>query len=467
MPESLVHRGGSLILGPSGSSLFRTVEGVPGSCCCGCSAYFKATLCNETCVGEPDSIYVCENSFCPAGDGGYTGPIQHGKIVKVGARCYRVDGRTRYCPPDPFRSPNPFALRGPAIGGGDPVPIPCIPMPPGAVIAGVQRCENDCVPPHCGPVQGWYKMRACSNTPPFGLEAYVCCELYEEARQTHACPVFGACGSMCWYVEPGTVPTTEPPPVGAGRYCTGNPPVAASCCECCQVSSPGCCTCSSPSVVHRPGGCGYIEEVFPIICQTWDENASLQGGGHVLVLQDQGLPQLCPVQLTCFRAVPFAGAYAIEIRSYQFLGDCTPGPAVSCSSGVCGVSLPYALFGGGEPIIGQIVPRCTPAGGLVLPNITGGVGGGGTPPCCVLGQRLMTCRQGLSNMARLGNASCGQEIRECFDYRWVSSPGTCGDDACGGAGTGMILLDGSPASDIGKLADAGCSGCTGAKGERL
>jgi hypothetical protein len=33
--ESLIHRFGSLVRGPSGSSLLRTVGGLPGSCCCG------------------------------------------------------------------------------------------------------------------------------------------------------------------------------------------------------------------------------------------------------------------------------------------------------------------------------------------------------------------------------------------------------------------------------------------------
>lgn len=462
MPESLVHRffgsGNSLVRGPNNGSLFRTASGVPGGCCCGCAAYFKATLCNETCVGEPDSVYVCEDAVCFHNEGTYLGPILHGKIVRFGNRCYRVDGRTRYCPPDPFQ------LRGPGdgLGGGTPgggfgtgggsVPIPCVPMPPGAVIASVARCHDDCHPDHCPPINGWYQLTSCScSGTPTPTNNYICCEKYEEALKVAPCPTFG---SGCLIVVPGTQPVATLPQGAIGGCQDFNfPNCQECCCNTIVTVPPHCCRCTRDSILTTYS-CTGGEQIFPR-CWYSARNGTVSGCGT----RSDTLSNGCISFFACFEV----SQTQITVRSWEGFNDCIGRPTqnVGCS---CGTRVNMAVSQVNQPEFYPIGNDCEAPG--FPPLFQAGASPCGQP-FCHNGTLFTSCD--LNQIGYFSNgAACGgaDVLIEAFTAR-TSTPGVCGFD-CGGGARQIVLPDGSPAGDIGKVKrTGGCAGCGGVKGERL
>lgn len=456
------------LMNAGGLSICNDVGGAP-ACCGGCPYYYLATLCNPTCSPVPRYVYICGTGKCYPNTP-QQAPLVHNQIIKIGPRCYSVNTQTRYCPPGAVPT---------ASGINDPAEQPCVPMPVRAPISEAWECVANCGSPLCAPITGYFKLKACSNTPPFGVEAYVCCELYEEALGSFACPVFGRgfCAAVCWYVEPNTEPIgPEELPPGAQIICAQTPSltISGSCCGCCQVSEPGCCLCTDDRLILRMGSnCEPLYEQTPSECSLWSESGSaVQGGGWTLVSQ-MNFGNVCPVSFNCWRMV---SATTLRLTAYTFTGDCQPGPSVQCAAGACSRSISVAQTGPPSTFDFEI-GRCDPLQTLFAPGQLYGVpslGSCGPGQCNWSGIRYADCRNMTGSLVNDLTTCGGQKYEECFGFQRTAIAGTCGDDACGQGGQsrsfrmpGLVLPDGSPADSIGSIRTGGCAGCGGEKGERL
>lgn len=429
-------------------------EGVACAPCGGCPAYYLATLCNPTCAETPPHAYVCATRPCFLNTP-QQAPLAHNQVIRFGPRCYTVNTQTRYCPPSVVPGVN------------DPADPPCVPMPVWAPVLSEWDCVPGCGAPHCLPIGGYFKLKACSNTPAFGVQKYVCCELYEHALGLHDCPVFGngICGSGCWYVEPGTTPVEELPP-GAEAICFGVPSltISATCCQCCPAAAPGCCLCTADRLILRRGSaCEPLYENFAAPCSAWEEaTGGVVGGGYQLVSQ-MNFGNLCPVQLNCWRMI---SATTLRLTIYTFTGVCEPGAAVQCSAGVCARSVSAEQLSPPASFDFEI-GRCEPMQNLFAPGQLFGVpslGSCGPGQCNWSGIRYADCRSMTGSLVNDLTGCNGQKYEECFAFERTAAVGVCGDDNCGHAGRGLwtppglVLADGSPADSIGTVAH-GCSGC--------
>lgn len=454
MPESIIHRtfggGFSLVRGPNDASIFQTTGGTPGACCCGgCPFYYMATLCNEACAPTSEHFYICSQAVCPV-SGGFSGPIQPGKIIRWGGRCYRV-GSTKYCPPGMPAMP--------ISGGGEEL---CVPMPTRApvyeFIGGDGVCENDCGPSICPEIGGYFELRKCSNNPfPTEPRRFMSCELYQHGLSLFPCPVYKESGCDCWYVVPGTQPVAELPP-GAILY--GNPfNIYRNCCACCGAAEPGCCRCTQESILNLIG-CSLNQTIGLETCESWAQSGSAILYGAVKIEQLNTITGgMCPVRLDCYTP---AGHNRYKLTSYPFNGECLGSVTRTCTGGGCNASLTGTPFGDTTEVEFDLGECAT--GFSMAQQVPGA---GGTPPCCPNGQELITCRSYNANIVAGGFPDCIIRQTYCFNGQIEANSGTCGDDNCGESvrirENPIVLLDGTPASDMNIV--GGCSGCGGDKGE--
>lgn len=464
MPFSIIAVDGSVRT--FGGSIVNDSGGA--GCCCGCNRLWKANQCNPgSCIPAGDAvIYICKGSGCLAcpgqtpgcGGGNQLGPVVNGTVIKINGVCYIVDTTVEYCLPG--------AAPPPTIPPNDPAagPTPCLPLPNGATIYGglLQQCWQNCQPPHCPPIQGWYPMVPCFAPVPGAVPVWVTCECFQHAQSLgYPCPTWQAGNQGCYHVPAGAIPTATPPPgvpFAITISCNPGAQTYQNCCECVRPTTPpGCCLCTADSVLVRylaGNPCQIITETTPRPCSLWArQGSSIQGCGYRRQRFFNFITGLFqPVSLECWRSL---GSNTIEHKVYTF--DQDPGApnqvTINCLGG-CGGSMTGALLSEvTDPLI--VLDECALPPVLPMPATSGGIN-----QCCATGQTLQTCTQGQINLFVPGGSisGCSGDTVEMFGA-WTrqAAAGSCGANPC--ATDGLILPDGSPASRLEVIRSTGCAGC--------
>lgn len=402
--------------------IYTTEDGAP---CCGCEFVYLLELCNPTCAPEYRFKHICGNTQCPA-TGPYQGPLVPGTVIKQGNRCYRLNDPTKYCPPGlTCHHPNypPLPVRTTAI-------------------TGVFTCRSDCSPAACPPLQGFYQLWTCSCT---GASQptiyYVTCELYEQWLAQMNCPVWLA--DVCMFVPPGEAPVAVRPP---GSITLATPPLHDGCCKCCGTHGGfggECCVCLTDSVLVRYINGEVIETRIPTPCYSWRNTGAVVGCGYELGRGFFGCGPW-PVYLDLWQMF---GGTTLRHTRWDFVA-CTLGPTV----GGCGASVTSAIA---NTFTEEFeIGRCEPPPVVPAPPT-----GGGNPLCPPNGQHFQSCISSSINLVQPGaqlDPPCnGFEVTRFGNFdRTVS--GGCGSECA--PGSGLVLLDGSPADTIGTIS-RGCTGC--------
>lgn len=444
------------------------LDGGGAPCCCGGCEYYRANLCQQSCIEAPLWIYVCTTATCTNPNGTYTGPVVNNTIIKVGPFCYKVSTATRYCRLIP--------LPGGGSPGGPGDAVPCVPIRDNAPIVEVNLlCHQTCAPPTCNTVVGYFKSKYCSNTPQGNSPTYyLCCESVLLARTLFGCPVFSTADG-CVYVEPNETPIPqEQVPNGSVLYCpqvNPNVNVHANCCGCSSQVQPGCCRCTTPSLlkVYR-SDCNPPPDVGAPQCHVWRDDATVVIGGSYIVEQFRPGEGWCGLIIVCYQP---GGTNRVKVTTTPLRGDCGPGAQTFvCSASGCNASTTGFPFGDPTVEFFDVVP-C--AGGCQQFGLQGlfQSPSGGQPGCCAVGSEYCDCKS-FQNIWTQDNSACvgsgAQRTRACAVGNLFSSVGHCGDDNCGGGllvvnRPGISLLDGT-VPEMNKVKD-GCGSCGGEKGVRI